>query len=130
MISFRIDRFDLLVVQGNSSLLQPHSLKAEILQHSAFFMVQLSHPYVTTGKTIALPILTFVGNVISLHFNMLSRFVIIFLPKSKYLLFYWLQSLPTVILEPKKRKSVSISNFPPSIFCEGAMIFVFLNVEF
>ena len=85
-------------------------------------MVQLPHPYVTTGKTIALPILTFVGNVISLHFNMLSRFVIIFLPKSKYLLFYWLQSLPTVILEPKKRKS--------SIFCEDAMIFVFLNVEF
>ena len=93
LISFRIDWFDLLAVQGTlKSLLQHHSSKASILQHSAFFMVQLSHPYMTTGKTIALTIWTFVGKVISLLFNMLSRFVIAFLPRSKCLLISWLQS--------------------------------------
>ena len=105
LISFRIDWFYFLAVQGTlRSLLQHHSSKASILQCSAFFMVQLSHPYMTTGKTIALIIQTFVGKVISLLFNMLSRFVIAFLPRSKYLLISWLQSLSAVILEPKKNK--------------------------
>ena len=91
MISFKIDRFDLLAVQGNlKSLFQHHSLKASILQHSAFFMVQLSQPYVTTGKTIALAIQTFVGKVMSLLFDVLSRFVIAFLPRSNHLLISWL----------------------------------------
>ena len=98
--SFRIDWFDLLVVQGTlKSLLQYHSSKASILQCSAFFTVQLSHPYMTTGKTIALTGWTFVGKVISLLFNMLSRFVITFLPRSKHLLISWLQSPFAVILE-------------------------------
>ena len=102
-ISFRIDRFDLLTVQVMlKSLLQHHSLKASILQHSAFFMVQLSHLYVTTGKTIALTIGTFVGKVMSLLFNTLSRFVIAYLPSSKHLLISWLQSPSAGILEPKK----------------------------
>ena len=93
MISFRIDWLDLLVVQGTlKSLLQHHSSKASILWHSAFFMVQLSHPYMTTGKTIALIIWTFVGKVMSLLFNMLSTLVIAFLPRSKHLLISWLQS--------------------------------------
>ena len=93
---------DLLAVQGTlKSLLQHHSSKASVLHHPAFFMVQLSHPYMTTGKTIALTRWTFVGKVISLLFNMLSRLGIAFLPKSKRLLISWLQSPPAVILEPK-----------------------------
>ena len=94
---------DLLAVQRTlKSLLQHHSSKASILQHSDFFMVQLSHPYMTTGKTIALTLWTFVGKVIALLFNMLSRFIIDFLPRGKSLLISWLQSLSTVILEPRK----------------------------
>jgi len=103
LISFRIDWFDLLAVQGTlKSLLQHDSSKAPILSCSAFFMVQLSHPYMTTGKTIALMIWTFVGQLISLLFNTLSRFVIAFLPRSKHLWISWLQSAPMVILKPKK----------------------------
>ena len=103
LISFRIDWFDLLAVQGAlKSLLQHDSLKASILWCSAFFMVQLSHPYMTTGKTITLMIWTFVGQLISLLFNTLSRFVIAFLPRSKHLWISLLQSAPMVILEPKK----------------------------
>ena len=95
LISFRIDWFDLLLVQGTlMSLLQHHSSKASILRHSAFFMVQLSHLYMTIGKTIALTVCTFVSKVTSLLFNMLSRFVIAFLPRCKHLLISWLQSLP------------------------------------
>ena len=110
LISFRIDWFGLLAVQGTfKSLLQYHSSKVSVLQHSAFFMVQLSHAYLTTGKTIALIRWTFVGKVMSLLFNMLSRFAIAFLPRSKHLLISWLQSLSSVILEPKKIKSVTIS---------------------
>ena len=105
LIAFRIDWFDLLEVQGTlKSLLQHHSSKASIHQCSAFFMVQLSHPYMTTGKTIALTGWTFVGKVMSLLFNMLSRFVIAFLPRSKRLLISWLQSPPAVILEPTQNK--------------------------
>ena len=108
LISFRIDWLDLLVVQGTlKSPLQQQSSKASILQRSAFFIVQLSHPYMTTRKTIALTGWTFVGKVTSLLFNMLSRFVIAFLPKSKCLLISWLQSPSAVILEPKK-KSLSL----------------------
>ena len=108
LISFRIDWFDLLAVQGTlKSLLQHRSSKASILQHSAFFMVQLSHPYIITGKTIALTKWTFVGKVISLLFNVLSRLITAFLPRSKRLLISWLQSSSAVILEPKKIKSVS-----------------------
>ena len=104
-----MDWFDLLAVQGTlKSLLQHHSLKASVLQCSAFFIVQFSHPYRTTGKTIALTRQTFVGKVISLLFNMLSKFVIAFLPRSKCLLISWLQSPSAVILEPPKIKSVSI----------------------
>ena len=103
LVSFRMDWLDLLVVQGTfKSLLQQHSSKASILQHSAFFTVQLSHPYMTTGKIIALTRQTFVGKVMSLLFNMLSRLVITFLPRSKHLLISWLQSPSAVILEPKK----------------------------
>ncbi|XP_055446048.1 uncharacterized protein LOC129659044 isoform X3 [Bubalus kerabau] len=103
LIFFRIDWFDLLAVQGTSkSLLQHHSSKESILQHSVFFMVQLSYPYMTTGKTIALTRRTFVGKVMSLLFNMLSRLVITFLPRSKCLLISWLQSPFAVLLEPKK----------------------------
>ena len=95
--------FDLLAVQGTlKSLLQHHNSKASILQHSAFFIVQLSHPYMTTGKTIALTRWIFVGKVMSLLFNMLSRLVITFLPRSKHLLILWLKSPSAVILEPKK----------------------------
>ena len=102
-VSFRMDWLDLLAVQGTlKSLLQHHSSKASIVRHSAFFTVQLSHPYMTTGKTIALTRQTFVGKVLSLLFNMLSRLVITFLPRSKYLLISWLQSPSTVILEPPK----------------------------
>ena len=101
MISFRIDWFDLLAVQGTvKSLLQHHNSKASILQRSAFFTVQLSHPYMTTGKTIAWTRQTFVGKVMSLLFNILSRLVITFLPRSRHLLTSWLQSPSAVILEP------------------------------
>ena len=110
LISFRMDWLDLLAVQGTlKSLLQHHSSNASILRHSAFFIVQLSHPYVTTGKTIALTRWTFVGKVMSLLFNMLSRLVITFLPRSKCLLISWLQSPSAVILEPKKVKSATVS---------------------
>ena len=103
LISFRMDCFYLLAVQGTlESLLQHHSSKASVLQCSTFFMVQLSHPYMTTGQTIALTRQTFVSKVMSLHFNMLSRFAIFFLPRSKHLLISWLQSPSTVILEAKK----------------------------
>ena len=103
LISFRMDWLDLLAVQGTlKSLLQHHSSKASILQHSVFFTVQLSHPYMTTGKTIALTRWIFVGKVMSLLFNMLSRLVITFLPRSKRLLISWLQSPSAVILEPSK----------------------------
>jgi len=103
LISFRMDWLDLLAIQGTlKSLLQHHSSKASILQCSAFFIVQLSHPYMTTGKTMALAIWTFVDKVMSLLFNMLSRLVITFLPRSKHLLISWLQSPSAVILEPPK----------------------------
>ena len=120
LISFRMDWSELLVVQGTlKSLLQHHSSKASILQHSAFFMVQLSHPYMTTGKTIALTRQTFVGKVMSLLINMLSRLVITFLPRSKSLLISRLQSPPAVILEPRKIKSDTVSTVSPSICHEG-----------
>ena len=110
LISFRMDWLDLLAVQGTlKNLFQPRSSKASIFWHSAFFRVQLSHPYVTTGKTIALTRWTFVGKVMSLLFNMLSRLVISFLPRSKHLLISWLQSPSAVILEPKKIKSDTAS---------------------
>ena len=130
MISFRIDWFDLLAVQGTlKSLLQHHSSKASILQHSAFFIVQLSHPFMTTGKTIALTKQTFVGKVMSLLFSMLSRLVITFLPRSKCLLISWLQSPSAVILEPLKIKFDTVSTVSPSISHEvmgpDAMILVF-----
>ena len=103
LISFRMEWLDLLAVHGTlKSLLQHHSSKASILQCSAFFIIQLSHPYVTTGKTVALTRWTFVGKVMSLLFNMLSRLVITFLPRSKRLLISWLQSPSAVILEPRK----------------------------
>ena len=112
--SFRIDWFDLLTVQGTvKSLLQHHNSKASILRHSAFFIVQLSHPYTSTGKTIALARWTFVGKGMSLLFNMLCRLVIAFLPKSKHLLILWLQLPFAVIFEPKKIKSVIVSIFSP-----------------
>ena len=110
LISFRMDWLDLLAVQGTlKSLLQHHSSKASILRRSAFFTVQLSHLYMTTGKTIALTRWTFVGKVMSLLFKMLSKFVITFLPSTKHLLISWLQSLYAVILEPKNIKSVTVS---------------------
>ena len=129
-ISFRIDWLDLLAVQGTlKSLLQHNSSKASILQRSASFMVQFSHLYTTTGKAIALTRWTFVAKVMSLPFNTLSRLVIAFLPRSKYLLLSWLQSPSAVILEPKKIKSVTVSIVSPSICHEvmgpDAMIFVF-----
>ena len=130
LISFKIDWFDLLAVQETlKSLLQHHNSKASILQHSVFFMVQLSYPYMTTGKTIALTRCIFVGKVMSLFFNMLSRLVIAFLPRSKCLLISWLQSPPTGILEPKKIKSLTVSIISPSICHEvmglNAMILAF-----
>ena len=110
LISFRMDCLDLLSVQGTlKSLLQYHTPKASILQHSVVFTVQLSHPYMTTGKTIALTRQTFVGKVMSLLLNMLSRLVITFLPRSKRLLISWLQSPSAVILEPRKIKSDTVS---------------------
>ncbi|CAN0504931.1 unnamed protein product [Rangifer tarandus platyrhynchus] len=130
LISFRMDWLDLLAVQGTlKSLLQHHSSRASILWHSTFFIVQLSHPYMTTGKTITLTRLTFVGKVMSLLFNMLSRLVITFLPRSKHLLISWLQSPTAVILEPPKIKSATASTVSPSICHEvmepDAMILVF-----
>ena len=116
LISFRMDWLDLLAVQETlKSLLQHHSSKAPILQCSAFFTVQLSHPYMTTGKTIALTRWTFVGKVMSLLFNMLCRLVITFLPRSKRLLISWLQPPSAVILEPRKIKSATVSTVSPSI---------------
>ena len=110
LISFRMDWLDLLAAQGTlKSLLQHHSSKASILQCSASFIGELSHPYMTTGKTIALTTWTFVSRVMSLLFNVLSRFVIAFLPRSKCLVILWLQAPSAVILEPKKIKSVPIS---------------------
>ena len=133
LISFRIDWFDLLVVQGTlKSLLQYHNSKPSILWHSAFFMVQFSHPYMTTGKTIALARGIFVSKIISLLFNMLSRFVIAFLPRSKCLLISWLQSPSAVILEPKKIKSVCFHCFPIYLpWSDGTRChdLRFLNVE-
>src|SRR5574337_95147 len=130
LISFRMDWFELLAVQGTlKSLLQHHSSKASILQCSVFFTVQLSHPYMTTGKTIALTRWTFVGKGMSLLLNMLSRVVITFLPRSKRLLISWLQSPSAVILEPPKIKSDTVSTVSPSISHEvmgpDAMILVF-----
>ena len=114
LTSFRIDWIDLLAVQGTlKSLLQCHSSKASVFQCSAFFMVQLSHPYMTTGKTIALIRQTFVGKVTLLLLNMLSRFVTAFLQRSKHLLISWLQSPSAVILKPKKIKSVTVSIVSP-----------------
>ena len=115
LISFRMDWLDLLTVQGTlKSLLQHHSSKASILWCSAFFTVQLSHPYITAGKTIALTRWTFVGKVMSLLFNMPSKLVITFLPRSKHLLISWLQSPSAVILEPQKIKSDTVSTVSPS----------------
>ena len=133
--SFRIDWFDLLAVQWTlKSLLQHHSSKASILWHSPFFMVQLSHPYVTPGKTIALIGRTFVSKVMSLIFNMLSRLVIAFPPRSKCHLISWLQSPSAVILEPKKIKSVIVSIVSPFVSHEvmgpDAMILVFWMLSF
>ena len=122
LISFPIDWLDLLAVQGTlKSLLQHHSSKASILQHSAFFTVQVSYPCMTTGKTIALTRGTFVGKVMSLLFNMLPRLVITFLPRSKRLLISWLQSPSAVILEPQKVKSDIVSTVSPSISHEVAV---------
>ena len=116
LISFRMDWLDLLAVQGTlKSLLQHHNAKASILQYSAFLIVQLSQPYVTTGKTIALTRRTFVGKVMSLLLSMLSSLVITFLPRGKRLLISWLQSPSAVILEPKKIKSNTVSTVSPSI---------------
>ena len=130
LVSFRMDWLDLLAVQGTlKSLLQHHRSKASFLWRSAFFTVQLSHPYMTTGKTIALTRRTFVGKVISLLLNMLSRLVITFLPRSKRLIISWLQSPSAVILEPKNIKSDTVSTVSPSICHEvmgpDAMILVF-----
>ena len=129
LISFRMDWLDLLAVQGTlKSLLQHHSSKSSILWHSAFFIVQLSHPYMTTGKTIAL---TFVGKVMSLLFNMLSRLVVTFLPRSKLLLISWLQSPSAVILEPQKTKSATVfSSICHEVMGPDAMILVFWMLSF
>ena len=134
LISFRMDRLDLLAVQGTlKSLLQYHSSKTSILWCSAFFIVQLSDPYMTTGKTLALTRQTFVGKVISLLLNMLSRLVITFLTRCKCLLISWLQSLSAVILGPRKRKSATVAKF--SSMCYEVMSltryhdFKFFNVE-
>ena len=135
LISLMVELFDLLAVQGSlRSLVQHHSLKASVLCHSAFFMVQLSQLYMTPGKTMALTIWTFGGRVISLLFNILSSYVIDFLPRSICLLISWLQSPSTVILEPKKRKSVTISTLSPSVCHEvigpDGIILVFLIFSF
>ena len=130
LISFRIDWFDLLAVQGTlKSLLQHHSSKVSILQHSALFMVHLSNLYITTRETIVLTVWTSVSKVMALLFSRLFRFIIAFLPRSKYLLISWLQSPSSVILEPKKLKSVTISIYSPSLCHEvmkpDTMILVF-----
>ena len=129
LISFRMDWLDLLVQGTLKSLLHYINLKASVLWHSAFFIVQLSHPYMTTGKTIALTRQPFVDKVKSLLFNMLSRLVIAFLPRSKHLLISWLQTASAVILEPPKLKSVTVSTVSPPICHEvmgpDAMNFVF-----
>ena len=135
LISFRIDWSDFLAVQGTvKSLLQHHSSEASILQCSAFFIVQFSHPYMTTGKTIALTRWTFVSKVLSLLFNMLSRLVIAFLSRSKRLLISWLQWPSALILEPKKIKSDTVSIDSSSICYEvmglDVMIFVFWMLSF
>ena len=135
LISFRIDWLDLLAVQETlKNLLQHDSSKASILRHSVFFMVQLAHLYMTTGKTIALTIWTLVDKVMSLLFNMLCKFVIAFLPRNRHLLISRLQLLSTVILQPKKRKSVTVSTFSPSICHEvmglDAMILIFRMLSF
>ena len=134
LISFRMDWLDILAVQGTlKNLFQHHSSKASILRHSPFFIVQLSYPYMTTRKSIALTRHTFVDKVMSLLFNMLSSLVITFLPKSKHHLISWLQPQSAVILEPRKIKSATVSTVSPSICHEvmgpDAMI-SFLNVEF
>ena len=126
---------DRLKVHGAlKSLLQHHSSKVSILWHSAFFMVQLSHPYMTAGKTLVLSIWTFACKVMSLLFNMLFRFVIAFLPRIKRLLISWLQLPPAMILEPKEIKSVTVSIVSSSVCHEmmglNAMILIFLNAEF
>ena len=130
-----MDWLDLLAVQRIlKNLLQHHSSKASIFQHSAFFIVQLSHPYMTTGKTIALTRQTFVGKVMPLLFNMLYRLVIVFLPRSKHLLISWLQSPSAVIFKHKKIKSFTVSIVSPSVCHEvmgpDALILSFLNAEF
>ena len=134
LISFRMDWMGLLAAQGTlKSLLQEHSSKASILWHLAFFIVQLSHPYMTTGKTTALTRQTFVGKIMSLLFNMLSRLVITFLPRSKRLLISWLRSPSAVILEPPKIKSDSFHCFPiyfPESDGTRCHDLSFLNVEF
>ena len=135
LVSFRMDWLNLLAVQGTlKSLLQQHSAKASILRHSAFFTVQLSHLYMTTGKTIALTRWTFVGKVISLLLSMLSRLVITFLPRSKHHFISWLQSPSAVILELQKIKSDTVSTVSPSISHEvmgpDAMILVFWMLSF
>ena len=135
LLYLRMDWLDLLAVQGTlKSLLQHHSSKTSILWCSAFFIVQLSHPYMTTGKTIALTRWTFVGKVMSLLFNMLSRLVITFLPRSKCVLISWLQSPYAVNLEPSKIKSATVSPVSPFICHEliglDAMILVFLMLIF
>ena len=134
LISFRMDWLDLLAVQGTlKSLLQHHSSKASILRHSAFSVVQISHPYMTTGKIVVLTRRTFVGKLISLLFNMLSRFVRAFLPRSKHLVISWLQSPSAWFWSPSK-KSLSVSTVSPSICHEvmgpDAMIFVFWMLSF
>ena len=131
LISFRMDWLYLLIVQSTlKSLLQHHRSKASIVQNSAFFIVQFSHPYMTTGKTIVLTRQTFVGKAMSLLFNMMSRLVITFLPRSKCLLISWLQSPSAVILESTKIKSLTVSSVSPSI-CHEVMgpDLRFLNVE-
>ena len=135
LVSFRMDLLDLLAVQGTfKSLLQHQSSKASLLWCSTFFIVQLSHPYMTTEKTIALTRWTFAGKIMSLLFNMLPRLVIAFLPRSKLLLNSWLQSLSAEILEPPKIKSLTLSIVSPSIWHEvmglDAMILVFWILSF
>ena len=135
LISLRMDWLDLLAVQGTlNSLLQHHSSKALILQCSVFFIVQLSHPYMSTGNTMALTRWTFVGKVMSLLFNMLSKLVITFLPRIKHLLISWLQSPSAMILEPRKIKSLTVYIVSPSIYHEvkgpDAMIFIFWMLSF
>ena len=124
-----MDCLDLLAVQGTlKSLLQHHSSKASVLQQSAFFIVQLSHPYMTTGRTIALTRWTFVGKAVSLLFSMLSRLVIAFLPRSEHLLISWLQSTTAELLEPMKIKSVTISIVSPSICHEMMRLDTMISV--